>query len=170
MGKVFTIVYSAIGVPLMMLFLANIGSSTATLIKFVYLRVNQCRRGLRSPLDLLRGNSNRSADLQQYVDDYADDDGGGGYEDDDEYVDETMAMESNKEAFYHDTAIFGGPPATGDHQAMMRFESEPAYQSRRRCSSSLLPNDFVTLTVGLRDIEVERSQLDKFICIHIEFI
>jgi len=46
-GKVFTIVYSAIGVPLMMLFLANTGSSTATVFKFFYLRFDSIRQKYR---------------------------------------------------------------------------------------------------------------------------
>jgi hypothetical protein len=46
-GKVFTIVYSAIGVPLMMLFLANTGSSTATVFKFIYLRFDSIRQKYR---------------------------------------------------------------------------------------------------------------------------
>jgi hypothetical protein len=47
-GKIFTIVYSSMGVPLMMLFLANIGSSTASLFKFIYHKLKSCRRTLRN--------------------------------------------------------------------------------------------------------------------------
>ena len=47
LGKVFTIVYSAIGIPLMMTFLANIGSSTAAIFKFIYLKINSLKRNFR---------------------------------------------------------------------------------------------------------------------------
>lgn len=39
MGKVFTIFYSSLGIPLMLLFLSNTGSSTATAFKFTYLKL-----------------------------------------------------------------------------------------------------------------------------------
>ncbi|RNA40693.1 T family of potassium channels 7-like [Brachionus plicatilis] len=47
-GKIFTILYSSIGIPLMMLFLANTGSSTATLFKFIFRKINSIKRGYRT--------------------------------------------------------------------------------------------------------------------------
>ena len=46
-GKFFTIIYSSLGVPLMMLFLANTGSSSATLFKFIYIRLYSFKRKYR---------------------------------------------------------------------------------------------------------------------------
>lgn len=158
MGKVFTIVYSAIGIPLMMLFLANIGSSTATLFKFIYLRTNQCQRGLRSPRDFFRGTRTEYINEIEYNDyneqeeiEYIGD--GGEYENEQDGV-------SNKEAFYRDAAIFGGPPS---HSAtsMVKFENEAVIEENRRAVKA--KPEFVTIKIGLRDVEIERSQLDHFL-------
>ena len=158
MGKVFTIVYSAIGIPLMMLFLANIGSSTATLFKFIYLRMNQCQRGLRSPRDFFRGTRTEYINEIEYNDyneqeeiEYIGD--GGEYENEQDGV-------SNKEAFYRDAAIFGGPPS---HSAtsMVKFENEAVIEENRRAVKA--KPEFVTIKIGLRDVEIERSQLDHFL-------
>ena len=168
MGKVFTIVYSAIGIPLMMLFLANIGSSTATLFKFIYLRTNQCQRGLRSPLGFFRSKKATAADFYDHydfsggegngenLDDYDVDD-----DDDDPDYNDMADLESNKEAFYRDAAIFGGGPAQS-RSDMMKLENESSscntISSRQQRGA-----EYVTLKIGLRDIEVERGQLDQFL-------
>ena len=129
------------------------------------MRSNQCQRGLRSPLGFFRSKKATAADFYDHydlgngenLDDYDVDND----DDDDPDYNDMGDLESNKEAFYHDTAIFGGGPAQSGSD-MMKSENESS--SCNTLSSRLQRRlEYVTLKIGLRDIEVERGQLDQFL-------
>lgn len=167
MGKVFTIIYSSIGVPLMMLFLANIGSSTAALFKFIYLKVESIKRKLKNCKSSSRTNMIPQSFLIA--------------EENDEERDQFNDM-LNKQKYFKQSksqlVVAVNTPKKSYRSSFKRkknkryskenidhdFSTKPDQQitkiSKKKVQGPPVKNKVYTVSIGIRDVEIDKSYLN----------
>ncbi|CAF0793330.1 unnamed protein product [Brachionus calyciflorus] len=145
-GKIFTILYSSIGIPLMMLFLANTGSSTATVFKFIFLKINSIKKGYRArKLNRLNKVAWKNVELNQFNDEES-------VKEEDEYIDYDTRVKNEDFYEYRPDYDQTKNQELKIEQKKSKENEKPSFKKIKKQIKN--NNSTITVNIGLRCVEV----------------